>query len=104
MGKALPTVELAESELSAEEAAAWAELSRSGLLERGVPPPDPMETGGDEYQYDLVVRRGDTEQAIRVTELSMPPELAGLLLLLEQRAEQKAREGHTPADPDTEGA
>ena len=104
MGKALPTVELTESELSAEEAAAWAEVSRSGLLERGVPPVDPMETVGDEYQYDLVVRRGDEEHAIRFTEFSTPPELAELVRLLEQRAEQKEREGRARTDPETEGA
>ena len=45
----------------------------------------------DEYQYDLTIRRGDEEQAVRFTDSNLPPELAPLVRLLEQRAEDELR-------------
>ena len=103
LGKALPTVELGASELSPEEAAAWGDVAQSGILEQGAPEVATRGVGGDEYQYDLVVRRGDEEHALRFSEFSAPPELAELIRLLEERAEQAEREGHTRSDPEPEG-
>lgn len=98
-GKALPPVELDESELSPEEAVAWAEVARSEVLERGAPKGEALGTSADEYQYDLVVRRGGDQRTIRVTEFTAPPELAELIRLLEQRVEQAEREATSRSDP-----
>ena len=94
-GKALTPLELDESELSSEEAQALAEALRSGVLERDVAPFEPG-MAADEYQYDLVVRRGEQEHAFRFTEFSVPPELADLVRLLERRAEETERRRRSP--------
>lgn len=82
-------LELDEDELSPEEAAAWKQVSETGALEA-----EPVEQSGpgipaDEYQYDLTVSRGNEEQALRFTDSNLPPELAPLVRLLEQRAEDE---------------
>jgi hypothetical protein len=89
LGRPLPSVEVSELELSEEEAAAWAEVLRSGVLDREIP--SGSAAGGDEYQYDLIVRRGHDERSLRFTEFDVPPELGGLIALLERRAEEEAR-------------
>ena len=45
----------------------------------------------DEYQYDLVVRAGGDEKALRFTESTVPGELSPLVRALEQRAEDELR-------------
>jgi hypothetical protein len=47
--------------------------------------------GADEYQYDLTVRRGEEEVALRFDETVLPPKLAPLVQLLERRAEERPR-------------
>ena len=89
LGTALPTVELSQSEFTPDEAAAWADVERSGVLEQDVGPSEPG-AGGDEYQYDLTIRRGGRAQVLRFTEFAMPPELTPLIDLLELRAEATA--------------
>ncbi len=83
-------LELKGSELEPEEQAAWAKISESGV-------PDEVPGAGgdpgmpDEYQYDLAVRAGDDEKALRFTESTLPEELKPLVRALEQRAEDELR-------------
>jgi len=46
--------------------------------------------GADEYQYDLVVRRGEETISLRFDECTLPAELAPLVHVLEQRAQADA--------------
>ena len=89
LGTALPTVELSQREFTPDEAAAWAEAERSGVLDRDVAPGD-SSAGGDEYQYDLTIHRGEREHRLRFTEFEIPAELTPLIDLLELRAEAGA--------------
>jgi hypothetical protein len=83
-------LELDEAELSPDEAAALSDLAQSGELERDLDASQSSVTA-DEYQYDLTLRRGESERALRFTESSVPPALAPLVRLLERRAEDEAR-------------
>jgi hypothetical protein len=82
---------LNEDELSPDEAAAWTVASEAGALERQPAVRSGPGMAADEYQYDLTIRRGDEEQAVRFTDSNLPPELAPLVRLLEQRAEDELR-------------
>lgn len=83
-------VELDGADLTPDEAAAWDEVSRSGVLERPHPPAPAI--AGDAFQYDLTVRRGGEESTLRFTEFDEPPELVPLVRLLERRADEEAME------------
>ena len=98
LGTPPPPIELRASDLSPEEAAAWAEVERSGFLDRYAAPTEPT-IGGDQYQYDLIVRRGEDEQAVRVTEFDVPPELARLTGLLERRLDDADRRRRNCSPP-----
>jgi hypothetical protein len=84
------TLELDEAELTRDELAALADAWRSGALEPRLPASESGLTA-DEYQYDLTLRRGDSERALRFTESGVPTALAPLMRLLERRAEEEAR-------------
>jgi hypothetical protein len=84
-------LDLNEDELSADEAAAWTDVSEAGALERQPTARSGPEIPADEYQYDLTIRRGETEQAVRFTDSDLPPDLVPLVRLLEQRAEDELR-------------
>ena len=84
-------LELKGSDLGAEEQEAWTKISELGPLDEaagaGAEPP----MGADEYQYDLVVKAGGEEKALRFTESTVPEELKPLVRGLEQRADDEAR-------------
>jgi hypothetical protein len=84
-------LDLNEDELSADEAAAWTDVSEAGALQSEPTARSAPGIPADEYQYDLTIRRGDTEQAVRFTDSELPAELAPLVRLLEQRAEGELR-------------
>ena len=50
----------------------------------------PQARGGDQYQYDLLVRSGGRPRSLRFTEFDVPAELVGLIRLLERRAKRGA--------------
>jgi hypothetical protein len=84
-------LEVDEQQLSAEEAAALEQASGAGAVEREPVSPATRGMPADEYQYDLTIRRGDEEWTLRFTDSTLPPELAPLVRLLEQRAEGEVR-------------
>jgi hypothetical protein len=82
-------LEIAGSDLDADEQAAWAEASAAlegAAAGAGEPP-----MGADEYQYDLSVRTATGEQSFQFTESTVPPGLSMLTRLLEKRAEGEVR-------------
>lgn len=83
-------LELDESELDGETAEALEHaMEGEGLSGLAELPSQGM--GADEYQYDLVVRRGGEEVSLRFDETVLPPKLAPLVMLLERRAEGGTR-------------
>jgi hypothetical protein len=79
-------LELREQDLEPGEAEALAAVRAAGGFERLAELP---RGGADEYQYDLSVRCGDREVALRFDESAVPSELAPLLQRLERRAERR---------------
>ena len=84
-------LELKGSDLGPEEQAAWSKMSEAGVLDEAAGASAEPPTGADEYQYDLSVRTGGDEKALRFTESTVPEELSPLVRALEQRAEDELR-------------